>query len=150
LPTKYRGDFESRLDELSGVCRLYEQAARALGKEEIAAASKAATSAVLYGVAPELVPLMALRLPQLGRARSRFLFEKGVANLHDLVNADSAKLADPKRAPRATVESWIEDAKKIHAARVVAVADREEADAEFDELITRFRIDPAALEPALA
>jgi hypothetical protein len=33
----------------------------------------------------------------------------------------------------------------FHQARAVAKADREEADPEFDELISRFRLDPAAL-----
>src|SRR5690606_41590163 len=110
-----------------------------------AEAVDAAAGALRYGVAPELVPLMALQLPQLARARTRYLYEKGVRSLLDLVNADPGEIADPRRAPAALVAQWIEQARKIHDARAVSIADREEADAEFDELVARFRIDPAAL-----
>src|SRR5690606_13472260 len=51
-----RGDFERRLDDLAGLCRLYEQAAAALGKPGIAEAAHAAVGALGYGVTPELVP----------------------------------------------------------------------------------------------
>ena len=59
--------------------------------------------------------------------------------------ADPAKLGDPKSAPEAFVREWVSHAREIHQARAVAAADREEADREFDELISRFRLDPAAL-----
>ncbi|MEW6047044.1 MAG: DEAD/DEAH box helicase [Bacillota bacterium] len=145
FPVRHRGDFERALDDLSQVCLLYEKAALALGKPNIAEAARAASGVIRYGVAPELVPLMGLGLPQLGRARSRYLFERGVRNLQDLVQADPAKLSDPRRAPEALVRQWVERAREIHKARAVALADREEADEEFDELVSRFRIDPAAL-----
>lgn len=145
LPTRYRGDFERGLEDLARLCLLYERAADVLGKPEIAAAAKAASGAIRYGVAPELVPLMALQLPQLRRGRSRYLYDRGIRNLGDLAAADPVALADPRRAPEALVREWVERAREIHAARAVAVADREEADQEFDELVARFRIDPAAL-----
>ena len=59
--------------------------------------------------------------------------------------ADPAKLGDPKRAPEAFVREWVSHAREIHQARAVAADDREEADPEFDELISRFRLDPAAV-----
>lgn len=145
LPTKYRGDFERTIDDLGRVCLLYERAAAALGNTPIARAAREAAGAVRYGVAPELVPLMALGFRQLARARARFLYERGIKNLQDLVMADPATLADPRRAPESLIREWVERAREIHEARAVATADRIEADAEFDELTARFRLDPAAL-----
>jgi hypothetical protein len=145
LPTKYRGDFERRLEDLARVCLLYEKAAEALGKHEIGQVAHAASGAVRYGVAPELVPLMALGLPQLARGRSRYLHERGIKNVQDLASADPPRLADPRRAPEALVKGWVTRAKEIFTARAVASADREEAEQEFDELVARFRLDPAAL-----
>lgn len=144
-PVRFRGDFERALDDLAQVCLLYEKAAAALGKQEVARAAREAAGAVRYGVAPELVPLMGLGLPQLGRARSRLLFERGVRGAADLAQADPAAIADPRRMPEALVRQWVERAREIQRARAVAVADREEADEEFDELVARFRVDPAAL-----
>lgn len=145
LPTRFRGDFERALDDLSQVCRVYEKVALAVGKPELAAAARAAAGAIRYGVAPELVPLMGLGLPQLGRARSRYLFEQGIRSVQELARADPQRLADPRRAPEGLVRQWVERAKEIQQARAVAAADMEEADAEFDELVARFRMDPDAL-----
>ncbi len=145
LPARYRGDFERGLEDLALVCHLYAQAADAVGNVETAQAARVAIGAVMYGVAPELVPLAALNLPQLGRARCRLLFEQGITSLEELAGADPAAVADPRRAPEALVRRWVERAEEIHRARAVAVADREEADQEFDELVSRFRLDPAAL-----
>ncbi|WP_192909584.1 DEAD/DEAH box helicase [Gandjariella thermophila] len=145
LPTRYRGDFEQGVDRLAQVCRLYEQAARRLGREQLAAAARDAAGAVCYGVAPELVPLMALNFPQLRRARARYLHDRGVRDLTGLANADPAALADPRRVPLAYLTDWVDRARQLHAARAVAVADRDEHPAEFDELVARFRVDPAAL-----
>lgn len=145
MPVKYRGDFEQRVEDLARVCLLYERAALAMGRNEIADAARGAAGAVRYGVAPELVPLMALALAQLARARSRYLFDKGVRNLQDLANADPVAVADPRRAPEALVRQWVARATEIFKARAVASADREEADPEFDELVARFRIDPMAI-----
>lgn len=145
LPKKYRGDFEQGLEDLARVCLLYEKAALALGQPALAQEAHAAAGALRYGVAPQLVPLMALGFPQLARARSRYLYERGVRNVEDLANADPRRLADPRRAPEALVKDWVERAKEIHRARAVALADRDEAEEEFDELVARFRVDPDAL-----
>jgi helicase len=145
LPTRYRGDFERGVEDLSRVCLLYEKAALALGKRQVAAAAREAAGAVRYGVAPEVVPLMALGLPQLGRARARYLYDRGIRNVVDLAGADPAGIADPRRAPATLVAAWVERAREIHEARSVSTADGQEATAEFDELVSRFRLDPAAL-----
>jgi hypothetical protein len=145
MPTKYRGDFEDRLEDLANVCRLYERSAQALGKSAVAQSARDAAGAVRYGVHPELVALMGLNLPQLGRARARLLFQKGVRNLADLAACDPARVADARRAPTKLVTQWVERAREIHQARAVAVADRQEADQEFDELVSRFRLDPDSL-----
>jgi hypothetical protein len=88
---------------------------------------------------------MALGLPQLARARSRYLFERGVRDVQSLAAADAARIADPHRAPESLVRQWIQRAQEIHQARAIAGADREEAAEEIDELVARFRIDPVAL-----
>jgi hypothetical protein len=145
LPERYRGDFERGLEDLARVARLYEQAASAIGKQDLATAAREATLALRYGVAPELAPLMALQLPQLGRARCRYLYEQGVRGLDDLVGLEPEQVVDPRRMPLALVRRWVERASEIHQARMMGDADRVEADAEFDELIARFKIDPEAL-----
>jgi helicase len=144
-PARYRGDFEQRVDDLSRVCLLYEKAAEALGKPQVAETAHQASLCLRYGVAPEVVPLMALGFPNLRRARSRYLYDKGIHGLDDLAQADPTRLADPKRVPETFVREWVSHAQEIHQARAVARADKEEADPEFDELISRFRLDPAAL-----
>lgn len=145
LPVRYRGDFERGLEDLAGVALLYQRAALALGREALAETARQASGALRYGVAPELVPLMGLALPQLGRARCRALYQAGVRNLDDLVNADPDRLADPRRLPHAYLADWITRAREIHRAWAVAGADGQEADPEFDELVSRFELDPAAL-----
>jgi replicative superfamily II helicase len=145
LPTRYRGDFEERIEDLARVCLLYEKTAFALGKPGVAETARTAAGSLRYGVPPELVLLMALGFPQLARARTRYLFDHGIRNVQDLANADPDTLADPRRAPATLVRDWVERAQEIHRARAVATADRDEADAEFDELVARFRLDPAAL-----
>lgn len=145
LPKKYRGEFERGLEDLAQVCSLYERAAMAIGKPDIAEEARKAAGSLRYGVAPEVVPLMALGFPQLRRARSRYLYERGVKNLEDLANADPTEIADPRRAPAVFAREWVERAKEIHQAKAVAIADRDMAEEEFDELVARFRLDPAAL-----
>lgn len=145
LPVRYRGEFERATEELSRVCALYEKASSALGKPRLAEEASRASGAVRYGVAPELVPLMALGFPHLGRARSRLLFEKGIKSVKDLAAADPRMVADPKRMPEARVRDWVMRAEEICGARAAAASEGEEPDAEFDELVVRFRLDPAAL-----
>ncbi|BAS28064.1 DEAD/DEAH box helicase [Limnochorda pilosa] len=147
LPERYRGDFERRLEDLARVARLYQRAAEVLGKEAVARAAKEAAGAVEYGVGPELVPLMALRFPQLGRARARLLYERGVTDVQALAASDPQALADPRRMPARLVAPWVERAQEIVRARAVAAADQEEAETELDELLARFRVAPEALEP---
>lgn len=145
LPVKYRGDFDGGVDRLAQVCVLYERAAHRLGREDVAAAARDASGALRYGVAPEVVPLMALGFPQLRRARARYLHNRGIRDVTDLAKADPADLADPRRVPLRYVTDWVQRARQIDDARAVAAADRDEDSAEFDELIARFRLDPAAL-----
>jgi hypothetical protein len=151
LPVKHRGDFEAGVEDVAGVCRLAEVTARALGKQQLAKAAREAGGAVRYGVKPELVPLMALRFQQLGRARCRYLHDKhGIRSLVDLATANPARIADVRRAPLSLTKSWVERAREIHNARATAAADRTLADAEFDEIVARFRIDPEAIASAPA
>lgn len=147
LPAKKRrADFEREMqDSLAQVCMLYEGAAKALSRPEVAQAARRAAGALRYGVAPELVPLMALGLPQLRRARCRYLYERGIRDVSDLAGADPGELGDPRRAPEAYVSDWVRRAREIEQARGATM---EEHDALLDELIARFQIDPAALGDA--
>lgn len=145
LPTKYRGDFERGLEDLARVCVLYEQSAAAQAKPAVAKEARAAGGSIRYGVAPELVPLMALQLPQLGRARSRYLYERGIASVADLASAVPGELAHPRRAPEAYVRSWVERAMEIRDAGAGARSEGADSDQELDELVAKFRLDPAAL-----
>jgi replicative superfamily II helicase len=145
LPVRYRGEFEERLEELARVCLLYERAALALGRPALAKEARIAAGALRYGVAPELVPLMALGFPQLGRARCRYLYQRGIRDVEGLAAADPTALADPRRAPEALVRRWVERARELYQARAIALADRQEADVEFDELVARFRVGPEAI-----
>jgi helicase len=145
LPVKYRGDFERGLERLAQVCALYERAAHSLGREDQAAAAHDASAALRYGVAPPVVPLMALGFPQLRRARARYLYDRGIRDVADLAGADPSQLADPRRVPLRYAADWVERARQIHEAALMSAVDREEDPAEFDELVARFRLDPAAL-----
>jgi helicase len=145
LPTKYRGDFEQGLDRLAQVCRLYERAARSLRREDLAAAAREASSALRYGVSPPLVRLMALGFPQLRRARARLLYDRGVRDVAELAWADPAQLADPRRLPRSYVDDWVRRAGEIYEATKTQGSDPAEDPEGFDELVARFRLDPAAL-----
>jgi helicase len=154
LPEKYRGDFERGRDELGRVCSLYEQTAAALGRQRMVESARKAAQSLRYGVKPELVPLMALGFPQLRRARTRYLFDRGVRNLADLAAADPEAISNPRHAPTALVRDWVERAREIQAAREASVGGEAAAtggaaepgpDGEFDALIARFRLDPAAL-----
>ena len=145
LPAKYRGDFEQGLERLALVCGLYERTALSLGRDDMAAAARDAAGALRYGVAPALVPLMALSFPQLRRARARLLHDRGIRNVADLAQADPARLADPRRLPLSYAEDWVRRAGEICAATQLAGAETEETPAGFDDLVARFRLDPAAL-----
>lgn len=145
LPVKYRGDWEQGLDRLSQVCGLYERAAGSLGRDDLAAAARDAAGALRYGVAPPLVPIMALGFPQLRRTRARLLYDAGIRDVTDLAWADSADLADPRRLPRAYVDDWVKRAAEIFAATKAQVSGRDQNPEGFDDLVARFRLDPAAL-----
>jgi helicase len=144
LPVEYRGDFENRLEDLSRVCSLYEKAALAMGNQSIVEEARSAAGAIRYGVRPELVRLMGLGLTQLGRARARHLFRKGIGNLQDLAAASIEQLAHPQ-LPETFLRQWIERAREIYQTKTGVVADQHNAQQEFDELVSRFRLDPAAL-----
>ncbi len=81
----------------------------------------------------------------MGRARCRLLYERGIGNVKALAAADPAYLADPRRLPERFVRDWVTRAREIVQARAVAGADRDEDEAGIDELVARFRLDPAAL-----
>lgn len=145
LPAKYRGDFEQGLERLSQACLLYANAATSLGREDVAKSARDAAGALRYGVAPEVVPLMALNFPQLGRARARYLYDQGVHDVAGLAKADPRQLADPRRAPRSYVAEWVEKASQIRQEARERGADRDGDPETFDDLIAKFRLDPAAL-----
>jgi len=117
-----------------------------MGRDDLAPVARDAAAALRYGVAPPLVPLMALGFPQLRRARARLLYDRGIRDVADLAWAEPADLADPRRLPRAYVADWIQRAREIVEATKAGGGSDPEANPEgFDDLVARFRLDPAAL-----
>ncbi len=113
LPERYRGDFERGLEDLATLAGVYGEIARALGKDAVAQACMRARASIAYGVSWELAPLAALRIPQLGRARCRFLYdERGIRTLDDLADADPRKLTGSGVTVNMAVE-WVERARQI-------------------------------------
>jgi len=117
LPEKFRGDFERGLEQLGELATVYGEIAKTLGNRGFAEACREARGCLAYGVAPELVPLAALRIPQLGRARCRTLHDQhNIKSLDDLAAADPARLTVPG-VPQATVARWVETARAMAAAK---------------------------------
>jgi hypothetical protein len=112
LKAPFKNAFQKCLSALTlvepiGAFSYRQRAAEALGKPEVAKAAHTASLCLRYGVAPEVVSIIALGFPNLRRARSRYLYEKGIRKLEDLARGDPAELADPKRAPEAFVREWV-------------------------------------------
>ncbi len=145
MPTGYRGDFENQREELAQVCRLYEKAARTLGKEELEQAAMDASKAIHYGVAPEVAPLLALNLAQLGRARARHLYDAGIHDVSDLAEANEKHIAGLCRVSGTIAQNWISRAQEIHNTKNVRSDILSTSDPSIDDLLSRFNIDPVAL-----
>jgi len=146
LPERYRGDLERGIEELGQLATLYGEIAAGLGKPEVDEVCRVTRGCLQYGVAPELIPLAALRIPQLGRARCRFLYdERGIRGLEDLAKADPEKLAGP-HAALALTRQWVEAARNMWRARERMVkAPEEEWNQEVDDFLTTFRVDQLSL-----
>jgi len=146
LPEKYRGDFERGLEQLGQVASLYGEIAESLGKPEVAEVCRLTRGCLQYGVAPELIPLAALRIPQLGRARCRFLYDdRGIRGLEELAHADPQVLAGP-RAPASIVQQWVETARRMWQARGHVLRLPEEDRARgIDDFLSQFQVDQLSL-----
>ncbi|MBC7076775.1 MAG: hypothetical protein H5T92_00460 [Synergistales bacterium] len=117
LPEKFRGDFERGLEQLGELATVYGEIAKTLGNTGFAEACRQARGCLACGVAPELVPLAALRIPQLGRARCRVIYDQYlIKSLDDVAAADPARLT-VSGVPQATVARWVETARAMAAAK---------------------------------
>jgi helicase len=146
LPERYRGDFENGLDRLSRLATLYGELAKGFGKIETAEACRLARGCILYGVASDLIPLMSLRLPQLGRARCRFLNdERGIRSLEDLANAGPEQIKGP-RVPVALARQWVEQAGQMWKdGERITEAPKAELDVVIDNFLDTFKVDQLSL-----
>jgi len=145
LPEKYRGDFERGLEELGQVSMLYGEIAASLGNKELAEVCRTTRGCLQYGVAPELIPLAALRIPQLGRARCRALYKAGIRGLEQLADKTFALRAVP-RSLDPWMPRWIEAADKILKARVrISQTPEDRRNKEVDDFLSSFRVDHLAL-----
>jgi superfamily II DNA/RNA helicase len=146
LPEKYRGDFERGLEELGLLATLYGEVASSLGKPGVSEVCRMTRGCLQYGVMPELIPLAALRIPQLGRARCRFLHDiKHIHSLEDLATADPKALAGPT-APAVLTKQWIVAAQNMMKARgLILAAPEEEKNREIDNFLTNFQVDQLTL-----
>jgi replicative superfamily II helicase len=146
LPEKYRGVFERGLEELGQLTILYGQIAAGLGKPEVTDVCRLARGCLQYGVTSELIPLAALRIPQLGRARCRFLYaEKGIRSLEDLARAEPSQITGPT-APLTLTRQWVETAQRmLSARRQILSKPEEERKQEVDDFLSKFRVDQLTL-----
>jgi replicative superfamily II helicase len=145
LPEKYRGDFERGLEELGNVSMLYGEIAASLGKIELAEECRRARGCLQYGVAPELIPLAALRIPQLGRARCRALYKAGIGSLEQLADRAFALRVVPKSL-EPWLTRWVDAAGKIlHGRARISRAPEDQRNKEVDDFLSSFRVDQLSL-----
>jgi replicative superfamily II helicase len=146
LPEKFRGDFERGLENLGQLASLYGEIANSLGKPEVAEVCWLTRGCLQYGVSPELIPLISLRIPQLSRARCRFLYdEKGIESLEDLARANPERIKGP-RAPLSQTQKWVETARDMWKGRNrIVKAPEEKRDQEIDDFLTSFQADQLSL-----
>jgi len=145
LPERYRGDFERALEELGQVASLYAEIAASQGKPELVDTCRRTRGCLQYGVAPELIPLASLRLPQLGRARCRALYQAGIHNVDELADVSSVPRAVPK-ALESWLPGWVEAARRMvkdkQQLKSAGGADRKK---QVDDFLTSFRVDQLLL-----
>jgi replicative superfamily II helicase len=146
LPERYRGDFERGLENLGQLATLYGEIADSMAKPQIAEVCRLTRGCLQYGVSAELIPLMALRIPQLGRARCRFLYkEKGIKSLEGLANSNPEHLKG-SHAPIALTQRWVQIARNMWKVRNHIVRTPEdERDQEIDNFLTSFQADQLSL-----
>lgn len=146
LPEKYRGDFERNLEQLGDLATVYGLIAETVGRPEVAEVCRLARGCIIYGTAPDIVPLAALRIPKLGRARCRFLHdERGVERLIDLASADPRRISGPAAPVSLTVE-WVDRARQMLASRKrIESATPEDQRYQLDEFLAAFQVDRLAV-----
>jgi helicase len=145
LPERYRGDFERGLEELGQVAMVYGEIAASLGKTDLAEACRLTRGCLQYGVAPELIPLAALRIPQLGRARCRVLYQAGVRSLEQLADRTFALRSVPKSLDT-WMPRWTDAASGIlQGKRRIAEAPPQQRKKEVDDFLSNFRVDQLSL-----
>ncbi len=154
LPEKFRGDFERGLEQLGELATVYGEIAKTLGNASFAEACRLARGCLAYGVGPDLLPLAALRIPQLGRARCRVLHdERGVKSLEDLAAADPERLHLPGMAAGIAAR-WADIAEAMLAPkrRIASTAAEpgELRKGEVDEFLAMFQTDRLLIEELLA
>jgi len=145
LPEKYRGDFERGLDELGQLAMLYGEIGTSLGKPEMTEIGRTTRACLQYGVAPELIPLASMRLPQLGRARCRTLYESGIRTLEQLADKSCTLRSAPKQLDR-WMPLWSEQANRmLEAKRKIHSAPEGERKKETDDFLASFKVDQLML-----
>jgi hypothetical protein len=125
---------------------LYGEIAESLAKPQVSEICRMTRGCLQYGVSAELIPLISLRIPQLSRARCRFLYdEKGIKNLEDLAHANPEHLKGP-HAPLALTQKWVETARDMWKSRNRIVETPEEKrNQEIDDFLTGFQADQLSL-----
>lgn len=149
LPTRYRGDFERGLEELSLVAALYRDLASGRrGHEAFAGLCENARGSLRYGVPPRALALAGLRLPGLGRRRCLVLVDDhGVGDVAELASRTPESL-DLPGVSATQVASWVGAAEILVQRRNAALADADGAGSRIDELLSEFRVEPQSLFPA--
>lgn len=148
LPTRYRGDFERGLEELSLVAALYRDlASDRRGYQAFTRLCESARGSLRYGVPPRALPLAGLRFPGMGRRRCLALVDQhGVADVAELAarTPESLVLAGVSATQ---VASWVGAASELVRRRNDAFADPDGPGSKLDELLSEFRVEPQSVVP---
>ena len=124
---------------------VYGEIGASLGRSEMPEIGRTTRGCLQYGVRPELIPLASLRLPQLGRARCRALYESGIRTLEQLADKSFTLRSTPKALDK-WIPVWSEQALKIlQAKRRINAAPAEEQRKEIDDFLSSFRVDQLRL-----
>ncbi len=145
LPKKFRGDFENGLEDLARVASLYAELASASGLKDVTRVCDQARAALLYGVAPEVVPLAALKFAGLGRRRCAALYHQyGIHGVDELAKASPELVRLPGLGPD-RVREWVTRAAAIVARRDADAARSADPEDAMDDLLAAFRVEPISL-----
>jgi helicase len=97
------GDFHDLTEEAARMASAASVTARTLGLAKLSSQFSVLSKRVRYGVKENLIPLMGLSIPFLGRKLLRKLFALGYTDLKEFVRAPAEELVELANLPESTV-----------------------------------------------